>query len=235
MRALEAVLERKKQMPRNGWPMAHMEYCRRFGSVISQKEFISRAKRLLATPGGQAGSVRRFRRAAAERPATTDALFEENTLLEAKLYTETLKTFEEALSACRRLKIECAPRTKKIFSEDADLRLIGVLNRAVEQHIRDNLPKDMSEIAQLIQAVQRAYQKVTEKPRKTSTWRESIVAKITKIEASKALLEKARMHNLAGVAEEKMAMRRMGEMGLVLSKRRDLEEAVHRLSEAAAT
>ena len=164
---------------------------------------------------------------------TVDALFEENTLLEAKLFTDTMKVFSEQLAAIREREVDKVGRTRKVFSESLDLRLLGVINRAVEQQIRVDPPKDMTAIARLLQAAQQTYQVATERPKVQSSWRSSIEAKISKLEASTQLLQRARAHKLRSEQEETVALRRMGELGLVLSKRRDLDEAIHRLEEAA--
>ena len=196
-------------MPRYGWSKAHDEFCRRFQAAISQSEFEAKAKSIL-TVDGRGCSTRKFREEAAKRTKTIGDFFEENTLLEAKLFTKTFKVFEEQYTKVKNVAVEKVDRTRKVFSETLDVQLLGVINQAVEHHIKSNPPADMNAIAQLLQAAQWTYQVVTERSKIPSNWQESIEARIVKIDASTKRLEAARAHKPLRPDEEGRARKDMG-------------------------
>ncbi|EQB59820.1 hypothetical protein NAPIS_ORF02648 [Vairimorpha apis BRL 01] len=179
-------------MPRGGWMKAKDVYCDKFRSNIVLQKFMGKAKAVLTSNSGQQLTVREYKLNPTKRHKTEIALKEESSLFESKIHVEALKIFKEKYASLEKIRVENVERTRKISSMKVDYLRLDSTIKAVEAHVRATPPQNMSDVARILQSAQICYQEITSKEFKVSTWRESILKKVSSLEAKNYLLKKVR-------------------------------------------
>ena len=229
--ALKATLGRFGRVPRLGWKKATDFFCKKFSVDVSVEEFKSLAQKLLISSGGRRCSQKDFSIEAHKRYKTAMSVFDENTMLMAKLHIKVRNVFRRKLKEAQGRDIEDAERTPKVPSDRIDLNVLEALNGVVGEHITENSPCNMEDATRILQAVQAAYKECTAKERKPSSWVASIEKRITVLAAKKALLEKQRRKEVLSKNETRLIRQVMSGQKLDLKKPRDVDAAIVNLDD----
>ena len=232
MKMLTAVLQRYKRMPRMGWNLAHKKFCTLFQTSISELEFKKKATSAIVSDSGKRCSLKKYERDPAKRTKTIDSLFEEKTLLESKYYIQVKEKFKCLINDIKIKTIDTFPRTRKIPSEKLNNVLINNVDNAVKEYIITNRPKNMTDIAKILQASQMTYQEISSKEKKPSEWKENIEAKILKYKIHLDLLKKSKDINSLNLNEQKALKKLMRENNLIMNKETDIKICTDRMLES---
>ena len=88
-------------------------------------------------------------------------------------------------------------------------------------------------MARMIQAIQIAYEKISNKEKVKSNWRENILKKIETLNKNLIIITKAKKSTLEKGEELSTGRKIMRELGLILSLKEDIICAISKLSENA--
>lgn len=231
--ALRAILRKFERMPRKGWDLMHKKFLFLFKNEISLMQFKKRAEAAVLSNAGRKCSRSEFADENTKKRKTMEDFIEENTLSDLKLYNRVRSQLLNELGNIKSMKVEEVPRTKKISSDRQDGLLLEALNESLAEVIVQQPVRNWSDIAHMLQAVQLAYQALTTKTVKKSTWKEDIEEKIKEANISRDLLSKAMVQPLTASGELKQARKVMRQLGLVLDSRDGKIEAISKLTERA--
>ena len=229
--AFRRVLGRFGRMPRNGWSCVRSVYCGKFGVDMPLPRLKEKAMNVLTTESGRRCSAREFKNEAVKRVKTLDVIFEEKTLLEAKVYNNAKKIFSECIQEVSSVEVDKAERIRKVSSEKINHLVLEAVARALSEYSHSKPPSDMTEIARIIQTGQIAYMRLAQKPSHVSTWQASIEKKIEALKALVALLERViRLEKLDKVDKSKVSAF-MSQEKLKMGSAIDAREAISRCNE----
>ena len=113
-KVLHKVLGRFERMSRSRQSHAHSVYCGKFNAHTPLSDFKKKALRALTTKSGSKCSAQEFKNEAVKRVKTLDIILEENTLFEAKVYSEARKPFIECIQKSTSIDVGKAESTRKV-------------------------------------------------------------------------------------------------------------------------
>lgn len=228
----KAVLQRFNRMPRCGWNTAHQIFCKKFQASMSVLDFKKKAREAIVSKNGRPCSIKEFERDPAKRTSTEEVFEDQQSLREANLYLEIKEKFWLKAKELDSFKVDEVERTRKIASAKVDKTLLNTLNRVVGEYASAHRPKDMTDLARILQAAQLCYRDASARPKKPSEWRANIESKIREKSASIALLQKGNAPAKLSEDERKAARKVMRDFGLILNKPKDVTKAVSLLQES---
>ena len=161
-------------------------------------------------------------------------MFEEKTLLEEKFFRIVKEKFKCVINDLNKSNIWEFSKTRKIPSTKLNNNLLCSIDKAVSEHALSHLPKNMTDIALILQASQLTYESLSTTDIKPSSWKENINKKISNLQLSIDLLIKAKQFNNLSQAEYSKAKKIMRNNKLILEKPKDIEECITILNESAS-
>ncbi|WUR05216.1 uncharacterized protein VNE69_12201 [Vairimorpha necatrix] len=215
-RVFLSIINRFGRMPRGGWNKATEFFCGKFGSNMSSLEFKGKAKKALTSNSGRQMTARELLVNPTKRRKAEAGSKEGNSLFETELFLKAQKLFLEKLSCIQNKCVDQVERTRKISSLKVDLLKLDATVKA-------NL-----------QAAQICYQEMASKKPKPSSWKESILKKITEIKDKVVLIKKARAFDKLSNEEKREVKKVMRELNMLASLHRDTSEAIAILNERKA-
>ncbi|EQB60932.1 hypothetical protein NAPIS_ORF01495 [Vairimorpha apis BRL 01] len=138
-------------MPRYGWAKGAKYIRDKFKSNLSDLGFKTKATRYQNLGASDPESCPDDE---SKRLKTDSINIDEYGLRDAKLYLQVKTLFLSKIENSKKTNIEDAQRTRKIPSEKLDHQLLEILNRLVGEYVSTHRPKNMTEIARILQAVQ---------------------------------------------------------------------------------
>ncbi|HEY4832379.1 MAG TPA: hypothetical protein VIH61_07480, partial [Waddliaceae bacterium] len=230
--AFKAVLQRFERMPRRGWTLAHGIFCGKFQVSISILDFKKKAREAIISKNGNLCSIKEYRKNPGKRQSAEDVVEDQQSLEEARTYQEMKTKFLVKIEELSSFKIGEVERTKKIPSTKVDGTILKALNRVAGEYANSHQPKNMTDFARILQAVQLCYQDASARPKKPSEWRTNIEIKIQKMSASIALLQRKSAVTRLAEVEIKAARKAMRDLDLILDKPKDVIKAISLLQES---
>ncbi|KAM0678434.1 hypothetical protein BDAP_001151 [Binucleata daphniae] len=174
------VLSRFGRMPRLGWALSHSTFCDTFKSQISLVDYKRKAQNALTTKEGKRCTVREINETGVKRYKSVSTVIETQSLNESKTFNEIKSTFLECKKELDELGIEETQRIKKVPQQKINHLVLQGVIRAISEFATIKPITEMREIIKILQAAQITYDRITSKPRKISTWKTNIEAKIKK-------------------------------------------------------
>ncbi|KAM0678417.1 hypothetical protein BDAP_001133 [Binucleata daphniae] len=174
------VLSRFGRMPRLGWALSHSTFCDTFKSQISLVDYKRKAQNALTTKERKRCTVREINETGVKRYKSVSTVIETQSLNESKTFNEIKSTFLECKKELDELGIEEAQRIKKVPQQKINHLVLQGVIRAISEFATIKPITEMREIIKILQAAQITYDRITSKPRKISTWKTNIEAKIKK-------------------------------------------------------
>jgi hypothetical protein len=172
--------------------------------------FKKRAKEILKTEAGKSTGVRNFcQEDGRKRMKLLDEIFKINSLKDQALKGRVYDQFRSTLKELDKKQITEVEPTRKISSLKVDTKILNMLDEVVRDFVQTQPPKNMTDIAKILQSVQIAYQAITTKVKTKSEWLNNINEKICDLEKKKSLLMKYKEENTSLKGEELKEARRI--------------------------
>src|SRR3984885_7779160 len=143
-------------------------------------DFKKKAREAIISKNGNLCSIKEYRKNPVKRQSTEK---DQQSLEEARIYQEMKEKFLVKIKELSSSKIDEVERTKKIPSTLVDGALLKALNRVAGEYANSHHPKNMTDLARILQAVQLCYRDASARPKKPSEWRTNIEIKIQKMSA----------------------------------------------------
>ena len=141
------------------------------------------------------------------------------------------KAFFECIQEVASIEVDHAERTRKVPNEKINHLVLEAVAKALNEYLHIKPPSNMTEIARTIQAGQISYQRLTQKPSLTSTWKSNIEKKIEALKTLINLLERViKLEKLEKVDKSKV-LAFMSQEKLKLGSSIDAREAISRCNE----
>lgn len=186
----KAAIQRFGRMPRNSWGLAHKYYCEKFSTEVSLASFMKKA-RASASNSTAATTKEKAKQESPKRnkSTTNEKGFEADiqSLQETEFMIKTRSSLLAKIEEIKDRPVESGQATRKIPRMKLNQELLKALNDVIGETVEKNPPKNISDVARLLQATQETYQAAELKIYKKSEWKPAIEAKITNLKGKRDL------------------------------------------------